>query len=322
MPTFCPLGHIDRTYPLLDRAAAEIAATHEVMIVPVLNGSSADDAQALRAAVASGLMAAHVIELPDAGKNAAINAGVEHARDCGAEIVHVVDDDQEYAPGTLALNVRCLIGMRNRLGVRGLVGSRHLASVDPDETLVAWIARMAFERGQEAPKFCIGGSMCAFVEDFPPLPADEVGLADDAYLCNVVYERHRTLYQETGFMPIVFPEGSEVRFRVAQTLGEYHRQQVRIRYGVLAAYSAFPETAAEMRCYFDWRFHCDETLAPRRGWIERIREALRWQAFSLMRQHANRRAEGILASGQVGVAWSVASSTKRAGVPAPNAEKV
>lgn len=311
MPSFRCGSYISDAYAELDAAVAELARDgHEVLIVPVLNGSTAADADALAQAIAIGRVPARVIEVAQAGKNNAINIGLRYAREAGAEIIHIVDDDQIYAPGTLSRNVATLLSMRDELGVRGLVGSRHLVQSDPAQSLIAWIASLAFEQGQEAPKFCIGGSMCAFAEDVPQLPPDELGVADDAYLCNSFFARYHALYKSTGFMPIVFPKGSEIRFRAAQQLGEYQRQQVRIRYGVLAAYSAFPEHADAMRRYFDWRFHCDDALRPPRGWLRNLRDALRWALFSFLRRRANRRAEDMLASGQVGVAWSVAVSSK------------
>ena len=311
MPTFRCGSYISNAYAELDVAVTEIARDgHDVLIVPVLNGSTTTDADALAHAIAKGHMPAHVIEVAQAGKNNAINVGLRHAHEAGANIIHIVDDDQIYTPNTLSRNVSTLLAMRDELGIQGLVGSRYLVQPARTQSLVAWIANLAFEQDQEAPKFCMGGSICAFTEDVPQLPPDELSVADDAYICNSFFARYSTLYQKTGFMPIVFPKDSEIRIRSAQKLGEYQRQQVRIRYGVLAAYSAFPEHADAMRSYFNWRFHCDEKLCPRHGWLHDLRETARWTLFSFLRRRANRRAEKMLTSGQVGVAWSVAVSSK------------
>lgn len=83
----------------------------------------------------------------------------------------MVDDDQFYEPITLLSNIHTLISMRDRLGVLGVVGSRLLAPVRQWDGVTAWIASLAFERDNEAPKFCIGGSLCTWVSEFPLLPA-------------------------------------------------------------------------------------------------------------------------------------------------------
>jgi glycosyltransferase involved in cell wall biosynthesis len=310
VPTFRCAGYFGGTFPALGRALMDLAQAHEVRLAVVLNGSGADDERAVRAALRASPVPYDLQVLNAPGKNNAINHGVAHARAKGSEIVQIVDDDQDYAPGTLRINADTLLALRERLGVEGLVGSRHIAVPTGWNGLTDWVARLAFAPGEEAPRFCIGGSMCAFAATFPALPADATGIADDAYVCNVYYLRHRDLYRQSGFLPIVFPQGSMISFRTACRRAEYFRQQVRIRYGVLAAYAAFPEHADELRRHFNWRFHCDNRFASKPRLLASLRELVRWHAFNRMRHRANLAAEAKLASGVIGVDWSPAETTK------------
>ncbi len=310
VPTFRCAGYFAATFPALGRALADLANAHDVRLTVVLNGSGTEDERAVRTALRSSPVPSDLQVLTVAGKNNAINHGVAHARSEGGEIVHIVDDDQDYAPGTLRLNVDTLIALRDRLGVEGLVGSRHIVVPTGWNGVIDWVARLAFSPGEEAPRFCIGGSMCAFAATFPELPADATGIADDAYVCNVYYLRHRDLFRQSGFLPVVFPQGSTISFRTACRRGEYFRQQVRIRYGVLAAYAAFPDHADELRQHFNWRFHCDDRFTPRPRLLTGLRELVRWHAFSRLRRRANLVAEAKLASGVIGVDWNTAATTK------------
>jgi glycosyltransferase involved in cell wall biosynthesis len=310
VPTFRCAHYFGATFPALGKALTDLAKVHDVHLSVVLNGSGAEDERAVRAALGFSPVPSDLQVLAAAGKNNAINHGAAHARASGSEIVHILDDDQDYAPGTLRINVDTLLALRERLGVEGLVGSRHIALQGGWNGVTDWVARLAFAPGEEAPRFCIGGSMCAFAATFPELPADATGIADDAYVCNVYYLRHRDLFRQTGVLPVVFPPGSTIHFRTACRRSEYHRQQVRIRYGVLAAYAAFPDHAEELRRHFNWRYHCDDRFAPQPRLLASLRDLVRWHAFSRMRRRANLAAEAKLAAGVVGIDWSAAATTK------------
>lgn len=310
VPTYSSGRYFAASFRALLGAAREVATRFETLIVVVLNGSTPADEREVRRAVEASDVPSRLIVTPEAGKNGAINRGLGACVEHGCDIVHVVDDDQRYAPGTLLINVLALLGMRERLNVDGLVGSRHIAVLGRGATPIERLASLAFEEWQEAPRFCIGGSMCTFVEAFPELPPDEKGIADDAFVCNTFYARFRDLYRTTGILPIVFPQGSKVYFNVALDLAEYERQQVRIRYGVLAGYRAFPELEQELRAYFTWKFHCDRETHPPRSVLHDLVELGRWRAFRWLRDRANRKAEARLNAGVSGVPWSVAGSTK------------
>ncbi|MBA3910555.1 MAG: hypothetical protein C0524_11875 [Rhodobacter sp.] len=315
VPTFRCVGYFGATFPALCRALTDLVKAHEVQLTVVLNLSAAEDERALRDALRTSPVPSNLLVLTTPGKNNAINHGVAQARAGGSEIVQIVDDDQDYAPGTLRINAYTLVALRERLGVEGLVGSRHIVTPTGWTGVTDWVARLAFAPAEEAPRFCIGGSMCAFAATFPELPPDATGIADDAYVCNVYYLRHRDLFRQSGFLPIVFPHGSTIHFRTACRRAEYFRQQVRIRYGVLAAYAAFPEHADELRRHFNWRYHCDARFAPRPRLLAGLRDLLRWHAFNRMRHRANLAAEARLASGIVGVDWSTAATTKSGSRP-------
>ena len=310
VPTVQCADYIGRSFSAIETAAKELADHHAVRLVFVLNGSTKRDEDALKECLGRSSIDSRLIIRELSGKNTAINAGVRSAQEDGAEVVHIIDDDQSYSARAFLINVNTLISMRDRLGIHGLVGSRPIANMGRGFNATAWVARLAFLPEEEAPKFCLGGSICAFAAGFPELPADDSGIADDAYICNEYYVRHRSLFLETGFMPIVFPPGSILYLNVAHDWREYHRQQVRIRYGVLAAYAAYPEHADELRRYFMWRFHCDSrSLRMRKNW-RGVGRQLRWGLFKILRARANREAERRLSRGEQGVKWAIARSTK------------
>lgn len=328
VPTHKSGAYFADSFDRLRRAAAPLGAKYDYSFLIAQNGSSAEDAAIVRQVAAAAPEPVSVLEIERAGKNGAINAAIAECRSRRIDAVQVVDDDQWYEERTLLANVEALVTLRKETSLSGLVGSRHLAlarrpgSPSTDRrfgiaALVRSIASVAFEPNSERPKFCIGGSMCAWTIDVPLLPDDSLGIADDAYFCNYYYSRYRYLYRTTGLMPILFPQDSVVYFRVAESLAEYRKQQVRIRYGVLAAYRAFAEIEDELRSYFCWKYHCDDLIdrtdSP-------VLHALRWFLFRAIRRRDNVKAEMRLHMGIVGIEWSTANSTKRsAGAPPASA---
>jgi len=311
VPTHASRSYFERSFVHLSRAAAALKQAHETLVVAVINGGDPADEAAVRDTISASPVPAEMICVQQKGKNGAINVGLEFCRRRGFDIVQIVDDDQIYEPDALVTNVEMLLNLREQLGLEGLVGSRHIAT-GGNRSWLGWIASLAFEGNQEAPRFCIGGSMCAFVSSFPKLPADETGIADDAFVCNFFYVRYRELYKATGIMPIMFPERSRVYFNVSGKYQEYQRQQVRIRYGVLASYRAFPELQDELRAYFSWKFHCDDDAQNKPSPIAELGNLVRWWIFRWMRRKANAQAEARLAAGIKGVPWNTAASTKLA----------
>jgi glycosyltransferase involved in cell wall biosynthesis len=281
---------------------------YEVMALIVLNGSTPDDERAVRAAAMAAVIPIEVMVLGDAGKNRALNAGIRWCADEGVEIVHVLDDDQTYASGSLKANVEALVQMQRELGVKGLVGCRHLVRYSEQPNLIERVAGLAFELRSDPPRFCIGGSMCCFVDLFPNLPDDDLGVADDAYICNWYFQKYLGYWKHFGFVPIVFPTGSNAYFSVARSISEYQRQQTRVRFGVLRSYKLFGDLESELRTYFDWTFHCDSTQQTFRSLSSGDRR-IRWIAFYLLRRNVNRRAEELLRRGEV-TQWNKAESTK------------
>lgn len=320
VPTLRSGAYFAESFERLRRAAAPLRAKYDYSFLIALNGSSAQDAAIVRHVAATTPEPISVLEIKRAGKNGAINAAVAECRTRRIDAVQIVDDDQWYEERTLLANIEALVILRKETTLSGLVGSRHLALTHCPGTpladrrfgvaaLVRSTASVAFEPKSERPKFCIGGSICAWTIDLPELPDDSLGIADDAYFCNYYYMRYRYLYRTTGLMPILFPPDSVVYFRVAESLAEYRRQQVRIRYGVLAAYLAFAEIEDELRSYFCWRYHCDD-LVDRTD--RPFLDAVRWFVFRAIRRRDNVTAETRLNMGIVGIDWSTANSTKRA----------
>ena len=307
MPTFQSRAYFSRSFKELERAAKPLAARYDVTILVVLNGSEEVDRVEVERVLLAAELKTELIVTAQSGQNNATNTGLDYCRANNQDIVQLVDDDQFYSDLTLLTNIETLISMKERLGVLGLVGSRHLAPVEGWDGPTAWIASLAFEDKEESPRFCIGGSICTWVSEFPALPPDSVGIANDAYVCNTFYSRFRDLYLKTGFMPIVFPKDSLIYFNVSRDFREYMRQQVRIRYGVLSAYRAFPEIQEELRAFFNWKFHCDDRLNVKKGIID----LLRWTVFRFLRRKANRLAESRIAEGIVGIEWGVAHSSKK-----------
>jgi len=306
VPTFRSKQYFRESFRMLEEAATTLVNRYKVRILVVLNGSDSEDEVETRLALEESKIRADLIVSQLVGQNNATNTGLEYCREHKIDIVQMVDDDQSYGSRTLLANIDTLVALKEKLGVLGLVGSRHLAPIREWSGVTAWIASMAFEKKQERPKFCIGGSLCTWVSEFPFLPPDETGIANDAYLCNVFYQRYREMYKTTGFMPIVFPEESVIYFNVCRNMKEYNAQQIRIRYGVLSAYNAFPEIKEELRKYFNWKFHCDDVFSPK----PRFLNFVRWLFFRFLRRKANRRAEKRIAAGIEGIEWGVAHSTK------------
>lgn len=235
LPTTCCSDYFPSSFAVLLSEASITAQYYSLEICVLLNWSSPEDEAVVRDVLMHADISTRLFVLSQPGTNNAINVGVAHAREVGFDVVHIVDDDQLYQPGTLKNNIDTLIGLKSHLGLCGLVGARHVVETKPHRSLASWVASMALEPWQEAPKFCIGGCMCGFAVDFPTLPDDATGIAGDAYACNFYFVKHFDTFKATGLMPIVFPSESRITFRTAQNWREYNQQQVRIRYGVLAA---------------------------------------------------------------------------------------
>lgn len=307
VPTFRSRSYFNESLAELVRAVNPLRSEFEVSVLVVLNGSGDEDERAVRAAMEQWDVPSELLVSSTAGQNNATNTGVQYARSRGVDIVHLVDDDQSYGPDALLINVTTLVAMRNKLGILGLVGSSYVATREKGDGFTSWIAALSFEPGEERPKFCMGGSLCTWASEFPELPTDDTGIANDAYVCNIFYSRFRELYRATGFMPIIKPRESLTYIRVASRWNEYKRQQLRIRFGVLSAYNEFGDIAQELREYFNWKFHCDASLGPRTGLVG----LLRWWIFLLLRRRINAAAVRRIAAGTKGIEWGVATSTKR-----------
>lgn len=109
------------------------------------------------------------------GKSNAVNPIAEYAKDRGATIIGIMDDDIQFAEGNILSNVEFLISKARCLRSLVLTGSSSQSLVP----LSRWGKWMDSHKAS-GPHDVRGGSMFSFLVSFPPLPSFPV--SEDLYL--------------------------------------------------------------------------------------------------------------------------------------------
>lgn len=259
-----------------------------------------------------------LIECPRAGKNNALNMILKAAANC--EIMHFLDDDVLLSKDTLQLDVNNLIRYESMYDCPVLVGSNAYAhkrslkfyllqdyKIIPALKAVFWryIFSLPFEKGSEQPKFCLGGSVCFFIKDFPGYPPDDSGIADDGYIGNYFL----TKKTENVLNNIIKPAGSEMYFEVAISIDEWLKQQVRIFTGVYYSYLAFPGNMDLFIKAFSWKYSVGGDFRGKdiaeKTVIRRVRLAL----LRHLQKEVLKRSQSVIERG-IAPDWAIASSSK------------
>ncbi|QJC53594.1 glycosyltransferase family 2 protein [Paenibacillus albicereus] len=314
----------------LERIAQELAALsprYRPVLIVGLNGT--DDGGASRQAIRE-FYARHDevdgewLELPEAGKNAALNAIADRARSLGCAILHFLDDDIRLDKGSLELNLDALVREERRLGIPVLVGSNFVAEAKPLRQLreergswpkALWsgclqqLFLLPFLPHTDKPEFCLGGSLGAFLRTFPRYPDDATGIADDGFIGNHYALLGKERYEADGTSSIVKPAGSVFRFHVATGYREWIKQQVRIFVGVYYSYLLHEEELPYFRKRFAWEYSIGKDFRRPPARRPGLREALRRGALRLLQRRVWARSMRWIDARGV-PAWAPAGSSK------------
>lgn len=210
----------------------------------------------------------HLLLSKALGKNNALNIILDEAsKDC--EIIHFLDDDVKLSNNAIVTNLLELIKKREEYEVPILVGSNFFAvkhsflyflkrSHNPltgiKEYLLNGIFSLPFEEESESPNFCLGGSLCFFINDFTKYPLDKSGIADDGYVGNYFAIKGKQFYFENKKLNIIKPFESKMYFEVATSYKDWLKQQIRIYAGVYYSYLYFEEELEYFREIFSWKY--------------------------------------------------------------------
>lgn len=188
-----------------------------------------------------------LLECVNSGKNNALNEILCTCRKSNEiDIIHFLDDDILLSDDTLICNVKTLINGKKKLNQPVLIGTniyarkrelKHYYSknksliISLKQAFFNYIFSLPFEKSSEAPRFCMGGCLCFYIDDFGLYPSDDTGIADDGYIGNY-FLLSAGKNNHPGSKNIIKPPESVAYFEVASSLTEWINQQVRIFTGV------------------------------------------------------------------------------------------
>lgn len=260
----------------------------------------------------------HIVE--QVGKNNAINFLSFYGKDNGFNVIQMLDDDTYLKEGSIVENLQVLLEKESALNLSVLVGSHFYAfeknfqffldrSNSTVEAIWHWFCHSIFitpfYEDSTKSKFCIGQSICASLDMFPEIP-DRV--ADDGFLCNYYLLINKQVYLDTGFVPILKPENSAVRFHVSSNFKEWVGQQIRIYTDVMYSYQHFGEECEFLKNFFAWAYHCDLKY-PQKAIYKGAKRQFFYYLYFLSMKYVHFRASKLLHL-KAESEWSTAYSTK------------
>ncbi len=317
-------------YSTLERYRREMllvdSARYETTFVIALNGERSAEFDRVkgeieRFAKAHPHPALNLIEIPVAGKNAALNAILSFCKQKNFDVLHFLDDDVSFEPGSLQKNIETLVKGKRESGAPLLAGSHFLALKQTFAELYAekksvigalrawfWVQifSLPYQQKTKPPKFCSGASMAAFVKDLPEFP--EEGIADDVFLSNYFVVINRARIEAGGFEPILKPADSKIYFRVATSLAEWLPQKRRTHIVTARASLYFDDQFEFVERYFAWPF--SYLGAFRRQPAFRGCDWVKYRIYHALLNRLEREAQPYLDRGEHHD-WATAHSTKR-----------
>ena len=188
------------------------------------------------------------------GKNNAINIMIDYAKNNNKDIIHFIDDDIDFKPKSILINIITLIEKEIKYKVPFLIGSNFL--VKPHDlnhfrkykksfikVLVSYfsykISSVPFNKKSDKSRFCSAQSLCMSVNTIPKIPKDLHRITDDTYWTNYYAIKGKEIFKKYGEYAVHKPEDSIVYFEASSSIREWIKQQVRIYSGVKAAFDYF-----------------------------------------------------------------------------------
>lgn len=215
-----------------------------------------------------------ILEEPEEGKNKALNKILKYARDNEFTFIHFIDDDVDFLPGSLSNNINYLNEKSRTFPYPILVGSNFQVKKHAlrdyirksksklkgtRQYLLYKIFSTPFSQQSDAPNFCLGGSLCGYLETFPNYPEAMHDIADDGFICNFFSVQAFKETSDTDVKAIFKPADSIMYFQVPTNIKEWMDQQVRIYTGVLNAYLYYPEFIDFFQKQFSWTHNFDKS---------------------------------------------------------------
>lgn len=255
----------------------------------------------------------------EAGKSGAINRLVEYARQKEFELIHFVDDDLEFAEGSMWENIKTLKNSSAHLFVAGshfqvkekTLKEIYCSTKSYFSALKQWFCHNVFiapfHKDAHKPYFISGQSWAARVSDIPELPVDTL-ITDDTYISNYFAVKGKKKYLVDNQHVLVKPAESIVYFKLPQSFREWKKQQIRIYAGVISAFEHFSEHRVFLEKYFSWAYAYNKGSKVFYKEI-RIKRDIFYQLFRMSQRYMMYSADRIIKKGKH-VSWNTACSTK------------
>lgn len=266
----------------------------------------------------------HILTEKNVGKNNAMNKIISFARNLkNVEVVHFFDDDIVLQEKTLLVNIETLIKHENKFQKAALVGSAFIGIRYPFrfflkrysffKAVLKWfihnIIIQPYLLDSERPKFCEGPSFCCYLKYFPQLPADILGVTDDAFLSNFFVINGKKDYLRNGIISIIKPIKSISFVRMPINFQEWKKQQIRIHAGVERAFTYFEKERDYLETYFSWAYAFNKkSRTPIK--IKSFPKKLLYFLYMYLHEKNRKEAMRFIAKNKV-PDWSVARSTKK-----------
>ncbi len=265
----------------------------------------------------------HIIVTKKVGKNNAINRIVEFAKKMDdIEIVHFFDDDVILEKGTLLINIEELIKEENIKSRPLIIGSAFIAvgysfsffyrKYSFFRAVLSWIFHniiiQPYLLEAERPRFCEGPSFGLYLKYFPTLPADEVGITDDAFLSDFFAIKGKADYLQNRMLSIIKPANSISYIKVPSSFKEWKMQQIRIHAGIERAFSYFGSERKFLEEYFSWNYAFNKKSRTNLQ-TKSLLKIILYSIYMHLHEKNRKYAERFIIKNQL-PRWSIAESTK------------